>query len=93
MHFYIQSRNKTEVYDVDTFNTAFNTKACRLIKSIEESARYTYASDKPSINPNPDKKQKGTDTDTTATDHCNGCGKQHKPPCKLTYKDEYNHEN
>ena len=55
IHIYIQSRNKIEVYDIDTFNTAFNTETYRHIKSIEASARYTYASDKPSANPNPHK--------------------------------------
>ena len=42
------------------------------------------------------KKQNGTDTDTPATEHrthCNGHGRQHKPPCRLTYKEECNHEN
>ena len=95
MHISKQS-HYADVYDVDTFNTAFNTEAYRLIKSIEASARYTYASDKPSANPNPYKKQKGSGTDTPTIDqriHCSGCGKQHKPPCRLTYKDEYNHEN
>ena len=36
------------------------------------------------------------DTDTPAPEHrthCNRCGKPHKPPCRLTYKEEYNHEN
>ena len=36
VHIYIQSRPKSEVYDVDTFNTTFNTEACRLIKIIEK---------------------------------------------------------
>ena len=68
IHIYIQSRCKTEVYDVDT----------------------------PSANPNPYKKHKGTEIDTSAIDHrthCNGCGKQHKPPCRLSYKEKFNHEN
>ena len=94
-HIYIQSRLRTEVYDVDTFNTSFNPRACRLIKSIENTTKYTN-SDRPSANLSPHKKQKGTDTDTPAPEyrtHCNGCGKQHKPPCRLTYMEEYNHEN
>ena len=35
-----------EIYDVETFNTGFNTEAYRLIKSIEQSATYTFSSDK-----------------------------------------------
>ena len=97
VHIYIQSRPKSEVYDVDTFNTAFNTEACRLIKIIENTAKYTNnSSDRPSGNPSPYKKLKGTDTDTPTTEHrthCNGCGKQHRPPCRLTSKWEINPEN
>ena len=62
MHIFIQSQSKRDACDVDTFNTAFNTEACRLIKSVEAFGRYTYASDKPSANPNPYKKHKGADT-------------------------------
>ena len=46
--------------------------------------------------PSPYKKHRGSDIDTPAPEHrthCNGCGKQHKPPCRLTYKYEYNEEN
>ena len=41
IHIYIQWRPKAEVYDVDTFNTAFSTEACRLTESIENTAKYT----------------------------------------------------
>ena len=80
--------------DVETLNTAFNTEACILIKSIEAFARYTSSYDK--LSANHYRKQKEADTKTPTIDHithCNGCGKQHKPPCRLEYKAEYNHEN
>ena len=102
IHNFLQAKNKTEIYNVETFNTAFNTEACRLIKSIEQSARYTVSSNKLSANPyktqkfssdklsaNPYKTQKGEDTDVPATDHrvhCNGCEQQHKPPCRYRYE-------
>ena len=38
IHIYIQSQTKADIYDVETFNTTFNTKACRLTKSNEASA-------------------------------------------------------
>ena len=44
IHIYIQSRPKTEVHGVDKFNTAFNTEACRFIKSIENTAKCTNSS-------------------------------------------------
>ena len=47
IHIYIQSQSKADVYDVETFNTAFNSEAYRILKSIEASARYTFAFDKP----------------------------------------------
>ena len=51
----LKSRLRTEIYDVGTFNTAFNTEAGRLIKIIENTAKYTY-SDRSSANPSPYKK-------------------------------------
>ena len=65
IHIYIQARLKTEIYDVDTFNTAFNTETSRLIKSIENTAKYTNP-DKPSGNPSPYKKHRGSNTGTPA---------------------------
>ena len=95
VHIHIASLPKSEVYNVDTFNTAFNAEAIKLIKAIEQASKYT-SSGNLSGNPAPYKKLKGTDTDTPTIEHrthCNGCGKQHKPPCRLTYKEEYNSEN
>ena len=66
IHIYIQARLKTEVYDVDTFNTTFNTEACRLIISIENTAKYTNSFNRPSGNPNPYKTHTWADTDTPA---------------------------
>ena len=53
-------------------------------------------SDRPSGNQSPYKKLKGTDTDTPTIEHrthSNGCGKQHRPPCRYAHKFEFNLEN
>ena len=59
--------------------------------SSKNTSKYQASSDN-SAPKNSYKKIKGEDMEDSSTDtrgHCNGCGKQHKPPFRFEYKAEY----